>query len=153
VMPFLIIFLTLSFAPCLINLVSTFLQQQIQKISKQSINQFLLQDYQSLSTEKPLSTEETDWNVYLVHLPTFTCTSCACSYITAHIKARPHPLSSLLHFLRPLLSFLPYNKSLPWNCVICPNKHNTYLKKKKKVFLLLNQPASILLLKTILKTN
>ena len=56
----LLTFLALSFAPCLINLVSTFLQQQIQKISNQTINQFLLQDYQPLSTEKP------DANKYLV---------------------------------------------------------------------------------------
>ena len=46
VTPFLVIFLALLFAPCLINLVSTFLQWQIQKNSNQTINQFLLQDYQ-----------------------------------------------------------------------------------------------------------
>ena len=57
-MTFLVIFLVLLFAPCLINLVSTFLQQQIQKFSKQTINQCLLQDCQ------PLSTEEPDANVY-----------------------------------------------------------------------------------------
>ena len=39
--------------PCLINIVSTFLQGQIQKISNQTINQFLLQDYQLLPTEEP----------------------------------------------------------------------------------------------------
>jgi hypothetical protein len=50
---FLVIFLVLLFAPCLINLVSTFLQGQIQKISNQTINQFLLQDYQLLPTEEP----------------------------------------------------------------------------------------------------
>jgi hypothetical protein len=48
------------FTPCLINLVSTFLQWQIQKISNQAINQFLLQDYQ------PLSTEEPNTNIYQV---------------------------------------------------------------------------------------
>jgi hypothetical protein len=52
VTPFLAIFLVLLFAPCLINLVSIFLQQQIQKFSNQTINQFLLQDYQPLSTEE-----------------------------------------------------------------------------------------------------
>ena len=54
--PFLVIPLGLLFAPCLINLVSISLQQQIQKgapNSNQSINQFLLQDYQPLSTEEP----------------------------------------------------------------------------------------------------
>ena len=50
----------LLFAPCLINLVSTFLQGQIQKISNQTINQFLLQDYQLLPTEEP------DANIYQV---------------------------------------------------------------------------------------
>lgn len=44
--------------PCLIDLVSAFLQRQIQKVSNQTINQFLLQDYQ------PLSTEELDANIY-----------------------------------------------------------------------------------------
>ena len=53
-----------AFAPCLINLVSTFLQWQIQKLSNQTINQLLLQDYQLLLTEEPLSTEEPDVNVY-----------------------------------------------------------------------------------------
>lgn len=56
--PLLVIFLVLLSAPCLINLVSAFLQRQIQKVSNQTINQFLLQDYQ------PLSTEELDANIY-----------------------------------------------------------------------------------------
>jgi hypothetical protein len=56
----------LLLAPCLINLVSTFLQWQIQKLSNQTINQLLLQDYQLLLTEEPLSTEEPDANVYQV---------------------------------------------------------------------------------------
>ena len=60
VMSFLAIFLALLVTPCLIILVSTFLQQQIQNISHQAINQFLLQDYQLLSTEEP------DANVYQV---------------------------------------------------------------------------------------
>jgi hypothetical protein len=50
--PLLLVFLALLFAPCLINLVSTVLQQQIQKIYNQSVS-FLLQDYQPLSTEEP----------------------------------------------------------------------------------------------------
>ena len=66
VTPFLVIFLALLFTPCLINLVSTFLQWQIQKLSNQTINQLLLQDYQPLPTEEPLSTEELDENVYQV---------------------------------------------------------------------------------------
>ena len=44
------------FVPWLINIFSTFLQQQIQKEtpnSNQTINQLLLQDYQPLSTEEP----------------------------------------------------------------------------------------------------
>ena len=65
-MPFLIIFLTLSFAPCLINLVSTFLQQQIQKISNQTINQLLFQDYHVLPMEEPQSTAEHDSDNYQV---------------------------------------------------------------------------------------
>ena len=64
--PFLVIFLASLLAPCLINLVSTFLHQQIQKNSNQTINQLLLQDYQLLPTEEPLSTEEPDANVYQV---------------------------------------------------------------------------------------
>ena len=60
VTPFLVIFLMLLFAPCLINLVSTFLQWQMQKISNQTINQLLLQNYQPLPTEEPLSTEVPD---------------------------------------------------------------------------------------------
>ena len=60
VTPLLVIFLALLFAPCLINLVSTFLQRQIQKISNQTINQFLLQDY------KPLPIENPDVNDYQV---------------------------------------------------------------------------------------
>ena len=65
-MPFLVIFLVLLFAPCLINLVSTFLQWQIQKISNQTINQFLLQDYQLLPTEELLSIAVPDIKVYQV---------------------------------------------------------------------------------------
>ena len=64
VTPFLVIFLVLMFAPCPINLVSAFLQQQIQKTSNQTINQFLLQNYQPLPTEELLSTEVPDANVY-----------------------------------------------------------------------------------------
>lgn len=56
--PLLVIFLVLLSAPCLINLVSAFLQRQIQKVPNQTINQFLLQDYQLLSTE------ELDANIY-----------------------------------------------------------------------------------------
>ena len=63
----LVIFLELLFAPCLINLVSTFLLQQIQNFSNQTINQLLLQDYQLLPTEEPLSTEESDANVYQIN--------------------------------------------------------------------------------------
>jgi hypothetical protein len=58
IMPFLVIFLVLLFTPCLINLVSTVLLQQIQKLTNQTTKQFLLQDYQ------PLSTEEPDRNIY-----------------------------------------------------------------------------------------
>lgn len=58
VTPFLVIFLELLFTPCHINLISTFLQRQIQNISNQTTNQFLLQDYQLLSTEGP------DANIY-----------------------------------------------------------------------------------------
>ena len=65
VTPFQVIFLAL-FAPCLINLVSTFLPRQIRKISNQTVNQVLLQDYQPLTTEKPMSTEESDVNIYQV---------------------------------------------------------------------------------------
>jgi hypothetical protein len=65
-MPFLVILLVFLSTPCLINLVSTFLQQQIQKNSNQTINQLLLQDYQLLPTEDTLSTEEPDVNVYQV---------------------------------------------------------------------------------------
>ena len=65
VTPFLVIFQAVSFAPCFINLVSTFLQRQIQNTSNQTINQ-LLQDYQPLPTEELLSTEEPDVNVCLV---------------------------------------------------------------------------------------
>ena len=36
------------------------------KISNQTINQLLLQDYQLLTTEEPLSTEEPDVKVYQV---------------------------------------------------------------------------------------
>jgi hypothetical protein len=50
----------LLFTPCLINLVSTFLQQQIQKIPNQTINQLLLQDYQLLPMEDSLSIEKPD---------------------------------------------------------------------------------------------
>jgi hypothetical protein len=64
-MPVLVTFLAL-FAPCLINLISIFLQQQIQKISNQTINQLLLQDYKPLPTEEPLSIGEPDANVYQV---------------------------------------------------------------------------------------
>jgi hypothetical protein len=60
----LVIFLALLFAPCLSNLVSTFLQQQVQKISNQTINQLLLQDYQPLPTKEPLSIEEPDSDDY-----------------------------------------------------------------------------------------
>ena len=66
VTPFLVIFLVLLFAPCPINLVSAFLQQQIQKTSNQTINEFLLQNYQPLPREEPLSTEVPDANVYQV---------------------------------------------------------------------------------------
>ena len=62
--PFLVIFLALLFSPCLIHLVSIFLQQQIQKVSSQTTNQFVLEDYQPLPTEELLSTEEPDVNVY-----------------------------------------------------------------------------------------
>ena len=48
----------------LINLISTFLQWQVQKISNQTINQLLLQDYQPLPTEEPLSIEEPDSDNY-----------------------------------------------------------------------------------------
>ena len=64
--PFLVSLLELVFAHCLINLVSTFLQRQIQPMSNQTINQLLLQDYQPLSAEEPLSTEEPDGNAYQV---------------------------------------------------------------------------------------
>jgi hypothetical protein len=47
-----------SIAPCLINLVSIFIQQQVQKISDQTVNQLLLQDYQPLPTKESLSIEE-----------------------------------------------------------------------------------------------
>lgn len=60
VTPLLVIFLMLLFAPCLINLVSTFFQRQMQKISNQTINQLLIQNYQPLPTEEPLSTEVPD---------------------------------------------------------------------------------------------
>jgi hypothetical protein len=66
VKPFLVIFLVLLFAPCLINLISTFLQRQIPKISNQTINQLLSQDNQPLPIEEPLFTEEPDANVYQV---------------------------------------------------------------------------------------
>ena len=66
VTPFLVIFLASLLAPCLINLVSTFLHQQIQKNSNQTINQLLLQDCQLLPREELQSTEEPDANVYLV---------------------------------------------------------------------------------------
>ena len=62
--PFLVIFLALLFCSCLIHLVSIFLQQQIQKVSSQTTNQFVLEDYQPLPTEELLSTEEPDVNVY-----------------------------------------------------------------------------------------
>ena len=62
--PFLVIFLALLFSPCLIHLLSIFLQQQIQKVSSQSTNQFVLGDYQPLPTEELLSTEEPDVNIY-----------------------------------------------------------------------------------------
>ena len=61
--PFLVIPLGLLFAPCLINLVSISLQQQIQKEtpnSNQTINQFLLQYYQPLPTKNLLYWEEPD---------------------------------------------------------------------------------------------
>ena len=64
IIPFLVIFLTLLFSPCLIHLLSIFLQQQIQKVSSQTTNQFVLEDYQPLPTEELLSTEEPDVNVY-----------------------------------------------------------------------------------------
>jgi hypothetical protein len=64
-MTFLVIFLVLLFAPYLINLVSTFLTRQIQKISNQTTNQLLLQNYQPMPTEE-LSTEEPDANIYQV---------------------------------------------------------------------------------------
>jgi hypothetical protein len=63
--PFLVIFLALLFASCLINLVSNAFNNKI-KISNQTINQLLLQDYQLLPTEEPLSTEEPEANVYQV---------------------------------------------------------------------------------------
>ena len=66
VTPFLVIFLVLLFAPCPINLVSAFLQRQIQKTSNQTINEFLLQNYQPLPREEPLSTEVPDANLYQV---------------------------------------------------------------------------------------
>ena len=53
-----------SIAPCLINLISIFLQQQVQQISNQTVNQLLLQDYQPLPTEEPLSIEEPDSDDY-----------------------------------------------------------------------------------------
>jgi hypothetical protein len=59
-----VIFLALLFCSCLIHLVSIFLQQQIQKVSSQTTNQFVLGDYQPLPTEELLSTEEPDVNVY-----------------------------------------------------------------------------------------
>jgi hypothetical protein len=48
---FLLCFQLLLFAPYFINFFSTFLQQQIQKISNQMINPLLLQDYQLLAAE------------------------------------------------------------------------------------------------------
>jgi hypothetical protein len=68
VTPFLVIFLASLLAPCLINLVSTFLHQQIQKNSNQTINQLLLQDYQLLPTEEPMSIEEPDSDDYQADL-------------------------------------------------------------------------------------
>ena len=62
--PFLVIFLALLFYRCLIHLLSIFLQQQIQKVSSQTTNQFVLEDYQPLPTEELLSTEEPDVNIY-----------------------------------------------------------------------------------------
>ena len=66
VTPFLVIFLALLFSRCLIHLLSIFLQQQIQKVSSQTTNQFMLEDYEPLPTEEPLSTEEPDVNIYQV---------------------------------------------------------------------------------------
>jgi hypothetical protein len=65
--PFLVIFLALLFTPCLINLLSTFLQQQIKTISNQTTNKLLLQNYQPLSTEELLSTEMLDAIIYQVN--------------------------------------------------------------------------------------
>ena len=48
--PLLLVFLALLFAPCLINLVSTVLQQQIQKICNQT-NQLPLQYYKLQAAE------------------------------------------------------------------------------------------------------
>ena len=52
-----LIFLALLFPPCLIHLVSTFLQPQIQIFFNQTANQLLLQDYQPLSTEEPYAND------------------------------------------------------------------------------------------------
>lgn len=49
--PLLSVFLILLVAPCLINFLSRFLQQQVQKISNQTFNQLLLQGYQPLAKE------------------------------------------------------------------------------------------------------
>lgn len=63
-LPFFILFLLhlliLPVASCLINFLSRFFQQQMQKISNQTFKQLLLQDHQPLVTEP----EESDSWLY-----------------------------------------------------------------------------------------